>query len=431
MMSRPVSLLLLLLLLAAAGLGGYLLVRGFASAELPRGEPAPLGPLTRREVPKPADVEVRATRGAGATSETEARPGDTGDEGSAEASVGRILGRVTRTGEAVASPEISISPQSGQLRLGEDGEFEVTGVRPGEVFITVAAERCVPQIRGPLTIPAGRTLRADFDLEPGVRPAGRVVDALTQHGVEGVIVDFGSEGRARSDGGGRFACAHHLRPDALKSITCRHPDYDIATFILHPILDPGDILLAVGRGEGTVHGRILDRGAETLPATAVARLAIDMGGGRFELRREVEFPPTGTFRFPNVRDGIYEVTVAFPSTDIPARKRRIHVYSIEPVFVEVPLGGGTTLDARLLSRAFPVAGSEMHLVVEDGTSVAEGRTDRDGRFRLSGVEPGTYRLKVGFATGWFHTEPFEIAAEDPFCLLEVDGDARRLKAAPK
>lgn len=53
------------------------------------------------------------------------------------------------------------------------------------------------------------------------------------------------------------------------------------------------------------------------------------------------------------------------------------------------------------ARGAPAAGVEVVLSGVDGTPVAGGRTDDDGRLRLPDpVEPGAYRL--AFATGpWF------------------------------
>ncbi len=418
------------LLAVAVAAGAFFLFRRHEESTDP-APPRSLGALSRRSSPE----EVAATTAAPAPTVTSAEllpPGENdADPAASDDGTGRVRGQVTRGGEPVALFQIVLSPAAGELTIGKEGTFEIRGVAPGDYAITVVADQAVGKSQSGVEILARKTTRADIDLEPGVRPAGRVEDANTTKPVADALIDFGGMVKVKTDAAGRFLSPFFVHPSALKTITVSHPEYDIATYNQMAIPDPNDFLLALGRGQGTIEGQI--RGGIGLDGSteALIRLYTDMGGSRFELRREIRQMAGLTYRFPNVRDGIHEVSVEFPGTDFPARRKKVHIYTLTPEIVNFDFQTGTTLEARLSARAIGVKYLGIELITPEGQPVASGTTNAEGVWRLTGVDPGTYHIKIGSGAFRFNTQAITITEGQPLCLVEIDCDQRRLKSSPK
>jgi hypothetical protein len=117
--------------------------------------------------------------------------------------------------------------------------------------------------------------------------SGVVTEETQGRPIEGASIDFNGMMRATSGPDGRFKTAARVLPGALDVIRVHHPDYDSQHFLRMPITDIANIRLAMGRGKGTIEGRLVPIGRRELPARFVARVLRPLEGKDVEVRREV------------------------------------------------------------------------------------------------------------------------------------------------
>lgn len=167
---------------------------------------------------------------------------------------------------------------------------------------------------------------------------------------------------------------------------------------------------------GEIRGRVRD--GQDAP---IAGANVQVLTGRGTVVAEATTNAEGRFAVTQLRAVSYRVRFVADGFRTELFRNAATLDDADPV--AVPEGGSATASARLAravgrvagtvrdaARA-PIEGAMVSLLEPDGDVVAERATTADGRYRLTGVEPGEYR--VGFAATGFVSELYENAATLP------------------
>src|SRR5262245_34904250 len=73
---------------------------------------------------------------------------------------------------------------------------------------------------------------------------------------------------------------------------------------------------------------------------------------------------------------------------------------------EAPAPKGATLHGKItaVDRKSPIPGAQVHAIAKDGSVVSSPPADNKGRYRLTGLAPGSYHLAVSTQEGVFTLE---------------------------
>lgn len=413
---------LLVVLFLAAFLGTVLLVAGtdilnavgFGEAESrqPAHSGQPGGPVA------PHALHAPTRPGA---SGTDATAGNARDNAAKLASLQVDL--LTDKGQ-VGLVQAALTPPAGELTDNRNGSFTLQKIPPGRYRLTVWATDFQP-IRGEfLEFTAGEAKALKLNIRAGITPKGSTVDAETRVPVANARVEFTGHAHVQSDANGEFQVPWALPPEALEDLVVSHPEYDTIALRRHAWGDVNRMQIGLGRGKGAVIGRLTQMGTREIPAQARVRAYMTNSDNSRELRREILFNASGEFEIPRMTYGAYALVVDFPGTNLPARTEEVHVGSQQPVQVVFPFGGGTRLEGTLRARAGAPLPTRVELIGEDGLSVLEVTSAEGGVFLMEAAPAGRWRLRVHWGMPWFNTDHFEIGAEEPVHLLEVDCDKK-------
>lgn len=302
---------------------------------------------------------------------------------------GAISGRVTDT-DGAPIPGARVYPVArDRYRVGESemrGLSVVTGsggafllpFLPAEQWQLLAAARgCQPSLTEDLTVGAKSV---EIVLKPGLTLAGRVVDAVSDVGIEGMTLSATEEGipvraRARTEAGGTFVFDGIAPGDV--SVTGDH-----ATHVLkeHPVSlsvpeEEGEPVRLEATPGGKVRGRIVLANGEGiegvrigLRSTGHSQSAITGSGGRYD--------------FDNVPGGNYGLgTLAVTPFD----RREIHVSPGETTEVlDWGITSGIVRGVVVNQSGRPVSRATVWL--SNAAPVTGVWTDSKGEFQA--VEPG-------------------------------------------
>ncbi len=318
--------------------------------------------------------------------------------------------------------QASLTPPAGELTDNRNGSFSLRGIPPGRYRLAVWAQGFQP-IRGEfLEFAAGEAKELKLDMRAGVTPRGFTLDAETRIPVANARVEFVGHAHVQSDANGAFEVPWALAPEALEDMVVSHPEYDTIALRRHAWGDVNRMQIGLGRGQGAVIGRFTQMGTRALPAEARVRAYMTNTDNSRELRRELIFNTAEEFQIPRMTYGAYALVVDFPGTNLPARTEEVHVGSQQPVQVVFPFSGGIRLEGTLRARAGAPLPTRVELIGEDGRSVLEVTSAAGGVFLMEAAPAGRWRLRVHWGLPWFNTDHFEIGAEEPVQLMEVDCD---------
>ncbi|MFL6233254.1 MAG: carboxypeptidase-like regulatory domain-containing protein [Thermoanaerobaculia bacterium] len=85
--------------------------------------------------------------------------------------------------------------------------------------------------------------------------------------------------------------------------------------------------------------------------------------------------------------------------------------------LDLQLGGGHELSGVVLRNGEPLAAAGLGLARASGAASQQTETDHQGGFRVSGLEDGTYRLRVRTPNGAWHQETVEVTGDQ---TIQVD-----------
>ena len=239
-------------------------------------------------------------------------------------------------------------------------------------------------------------------LGPGGEPvAGAMVRGQHDHG--GDVPFMASAG---SDEDGTFLL--YLGPGEVR-LSAFAPGYaettypEVLTLADRPITGI-EIRLQAG---GEIVGRLLGIERERLATVSVQ--AGPSRGGRV-VPGTVDYQ--GNYRIGGISPGEWRVSASTASGG-GASGRVVMEEGSRQVRLDLDLTGGVTLTGQVLLNGAPLAGVWASLEDEDGSGGGTGRTTFDGRFRFSGIQPGSYVLQLSPGRGGAtHQRRLDVETDD-------------------
>ena len=312
-----------------------------------------------------------------------------------------VRGRVeTPAGDGVSGAELSLegldaSPfrQPAQWAVSDaDGYFEIEDVPAGRFHLAASADGWRPSPARPLTVDLGQPPRGIvLVVERGAAIRGLVTSEDGQPVAEAIVSLGTLSTRSDAEGGyqltGLEAGEQHLLVE--------HQAFQTASRDLVLTLDDQeeDFVLRPGK---RIAGRVVD--SDGLPV-ARARLAMAPSDPSEQRRYQASSQDDGTFSWPGVADGHYQLAVQKPGFTRAQQTIELEESSDSMDDVEIVLRRGTTLSGQLLGLPLEqLADSAVVLSYEDGTE----RTlapDFEGRFEARDLRPGGWRLTANAGGG--------------------------------
>ena len=313
---------------------------------------------------------------------------------------GRVLDAEGRPAAGVmVQPIDDDRPGSSRIFRGTtaDGEgwYVLDGLPTGPRSIAAEDEQGQRAV-GEIDVRPGEN-RLDLRLAGGAEVAGRVVDAEGSPvaGAEVGLLPAGQrwsrvQATTGADGTFRFegveSGEYRVRASKEGYATSESEPLRVAAA---PV---GGLELRLQAG-GAIVGRVLGLEPEALPH-------VEVGGFR---REAMDFRSTrvdfeGRFRLAAVAPGEWRVSAEVPGTGRRAEGRVTLPPGASEVALDLDFASGFTLSGRVMRGGAPAPGA---VVSADGSDVAdhgEAQADRDGLFRISGLDAGSYDVSVQAGT---------------------------------
>lgn len=278
-----------------------------------------------------------------------------------------------------------------------DGRYRLGGLAPGSHSFAAEHPDHVRSVRD-LEV-TGTSHRLDFRLEAGLSVSGRVVGTAGEP-VDGALVwlrpaggrgffsrrlsaTTGEDGAftVRGVEPGRYRLS--ARDDGAATAELEEPVEVVGSPVQGLVLrfEPG----------AAVVGRVL--GAELDDLSRLVVMAAPLDGGGTPARGNVDYE--GRFRVEGVTPGTWMVMTLLGQGEPMATEQ----VEVEPgqseVHVDLDVTGGYTLSGQVLFGGEPYSGARVQVLGEAEMQGGFARTDHEGRFRIAGLESGSYRLVVG------------------------------------
>jgi protocatechuate 3,4-dioxygenase beta subunit len=272
-----------------------------------------------------------------------------------------------------------------------------------EIVITLAAEGCV---RGVVTDPDGNHLEgAEVYLRHGGFPPSPV-----------------REQYARTDADGRFA----LNGMALESVRlyARHAAYAVRVFEATPAPPAAAKELTVRLTRGArVEGKVLSK-ASGAPLEG-EEVSLVQGWEVFDAKTTVT-DATGTYAFPSVAEGVYNLTAGRTAAGTAAQtKNGVRVPAEGTLVVnfesQKDAEASGSVGGRVTMAGAPLAGAEVSAYDDRGweNAVTE-KTDADGRYLAKGLKPGRVTVRVEAPGGAADTDRVTIPKAGDVATLDFE-----------
>lgn len=302
------------------------------------------------------------------------------------------------------------SPGDGMELTDGDGRYRLDGIATGPQTFGAHHGDHPPTVRD-LEVRPGEN-RLDFRLETGSRVSGRVLDSGGSP-VAGVAVRLQplshAESRqeiSRSDGS--FALLGV--PDGAYRMYGSHRELG-ETSLEEPLTLRGDDLSGIElryEGGSTIRGRILGLNLDELAAIRVRSFS-DTGRGQWT-RPDYE----GNFVLEGVAPGTW--TLMANSSGRQVNETVEVPEGVSEVEVELEFRSGLTLAGRVLLGSEPMREGSVAANRSDGSGSGSGSSgfdalDHEGRFRIEGLEEGTYQMRILGPSGVQHQQEVEVPTD--------------------
>jgi len=296
-----------------------------------------------------------------------------------------------------------------------NGEYTIESLEPGEKMFRFSRTGYVTQQKT-VTISPGKDARLDVQIANGMRATGLVVtdggvpipDASVRT-VSGNEIDGSREDR--TDAGGAFTI-EGLAPGRYMFMASKNgfapatlPDVEI------PTSGPVRVILKSG---GVITGHVNGLTAKELDQTTVyagvsgsgpLSAPVD-GAGNFRM----EGVPPGTVRI-GARTG-----VVFGGSSRSAAPKTVD-FDGGTAQVEIDFQSGALIRGRITRNGSPIASAQVIFIPRGGKSqtAAGASADADGRYELSGLDDGTYSVRItDIALMAPFTTQYEVHGSDTF-----------------
>lgn len=352
------------------------------------------------------DRDRATTRGTAAAVGSGASVGSSSAASPAQA-VGALEGRIRdAAGAPVPDATVHVDGEDVEPRViaaRADGTFAVPDLAPGSYAVVASAPGFIGTAVAAVAVAAGATARVDLTLTAGGNVVSGTVTDAGGGPVEGALVSAAPRVEVRSEGPRRVAAAALTDRDGRYKLTLAAGSYTLAGQRAdylgdHVAIEVAGVDLTVDLRlvpGGTVEGVVKDVATGAVVAGAVVDAQSEPLGwlaGRGRVRSATT-DATGRFSLTGLPPGVLRLRAR---VDADGRQSR------EPLQVSLAIGEQAP-DVELWIEAAPYLAGR---VVDDaGQPIADAQvtvmaasdadstaTDADGRFRVLGVEPGSYRL---------------------------------------
>ncbi|MCP3961472.1 MAG: hypothetical protein GY719_26810 [bacterium] len=318
--------------------------------------------------------------------------------------------------EPVRGARVSVSATGGPGRpivfieiADGDGRFELTGIGLGPLTVTAEDDSGSGSASKSLEVTGDQEIELRF--EDGVEVSGRVVgpDGTGVAGAEVVLSKgtgnrFWGAGRAEaaSATGGAFTL-ENVTPGSYQLSAAKEGFARAQTG--HPI-EVGDAPLGgleIRLEEGiTLTGRVLGLEIDEL---ALVEIRSRHSSGRADFE--------GNYTLANLSPGEVHVRAEIPGTGRQVSEHITLEEGVTQATLDLEFGSGYLLTGTVVVGEAPLSGARVRLAGVSVRHFADAGTDLEGRFRIEGLEAGTYNLWIhSFETGVEHNEQIEVLADD-------------------
>ena len=323
-------------------------------------------------------------------------------------------------------------PQPLEAAADAEGAFEVRHLAPGRYDLRATAPGFAPLVvpgielaavpepldLGLVTLAAEAAIQGEVVDARGEPVAGAEVGAVAREELRRFRweQERAKAPSATTDEQGRFRIGE-LRPGERRDLTVRHPRH-VATRVPGveaPTSEPLRIALV---DAGSITGRVLGPDGEPV-AGAVINMQGDCMGNVEHIRTVPRSDAAGDFRAEGLTPGRCDLVTSAEGF-MPAERRGLEVPAGRDLEgVVLLLERGEVLEGSVLDDdGAPAAAMVRAQLEERGGAGGAGRlgilhqeTDGDGRYRLEGLAPGSYRVAAfGFESGGHATAEVEVVA---------------------
>ena len=395
----------------------FLWLRGQDDDDLsPVDSDSPFSP--RLHDPLEGTTPSRAERDEGAAARVEETTGDVA-AGRGQLEVIAAL----PDGQRPAELEVLVDP-AGEAPDATDRGFLFAELATGRYQVTVHGGDLVPITRRAVAVEDGKKTVVEFAMVRGIRPRGRLEDALDKRRIANASIDFNGMAEVFTDENGQFELQQILPRSALKKIIVNSPEYDRQIYRELVITDPEDILLVLGGGEGQIVGEVVNSSGRPLPDRFEVRVTIEP---LYHTRRSFFLEKATTFRIDNLYVAKYRLELHFPGGEFPTQYREVTMTPQEPhASVRINLEAGATLRGKLIAPAALGKGIVVELRNIRNEVMASTTMTDSGNYILRGLAPGKYfpTLRVG---GMQDALPELVIADSGGLVKDIDVVRRRFR----
>jgi len=332
-----------------------------------------------------------------------------------------VLGRVVGPdGEPLPEARVSLLEEArrfgfgGSARTDGDGRYRLEGVPPGARTFA-AVHESHPRATRDLEVRSGEN-RLDFRLPTGQEVSGRVADASGRPVSAATVWLAGmSRGESRnevsaSDGSFHFSGV----ADGRYRLQARHPEHG-ETALEEPLEvqgAPRSGLELRFQGRGVIRGQVVGLGLDDLAGIDVR--AFSSEGGTSWARPDFE----GRFRLEGLSPGTWTLLAFSPRGRQISEEVELPEAAPEADVV-LEFRSGFTLTGQVLVGSEPLSQGSVNVHLPGGTAGGFNNLDHQGRFRIEGLEEGTYQLRLFSPGGISHHREVEISG-DLDLLIELE-----------